>query len=169
MNFLITNNQRRHQNWLYDFDRFFEPIQRQSEEMQKSLSLYEDIEESADHILLSFDVPGMKEKDFSVKIEDNHLVISGERKREESKDESNVVYSRRSYGKFQKSFLLPETVDATKVEADYRDGVLRVYLPKTEKSKDSAIDVKVKVKDTFFDRLLGRSHKEGEATVNKTE
>ncbi len=169
MNFLITNNQRRHQSWLQDFDRFFEPIQRQSLDVQKSLSLYEDIEESADHILLSFDVPGMKEGDFSIKIEDNYLVISGERKREESKDNSNVIYSRRSYGKFQKAFLLPETVDATKVEADYREGVLRVYLPKIEKPKDSAIEVKVKAKDTFFDRLIGRAHKESEAVVNKPE
>ena len=115
MSLLIPNTNRRYNNWLYDFDRFFEPF-----ETEKNLSLAEDIEEAEDHILLSFDVPGMKEGDFSVKIEENRLVISGERKREETKNEkSQLVYSRRSYGKFQRVYSLPETVDANKVEADY--------------------------------------------------
>jgi HSP20 family protein len=153
MNFLIPNTRSQ---WFYDIDRFFEPF-----EAEKNISLASEIEDADDHILMSFDVPGMKEDDFSVKVEDNQLLIAGEKKREETKSEKrNLIYSRRSYGKFQKMYTLPETVDAKKIEADYRDGVLRVYLPKTVVQKENAIEVKVKAKDTFFDRLLGSSHKE---------
>lgn len=155
MNFLIPNT-RSYNHWFADFDRLFDTF-----ETERSLAVASDIEESDDHILMTFDVPGMKEGDFSVKVEDNHLLISGERKREETKSEkSQVVYSRRSYGKFQKAFVLPESVDIKKIEADYRDGVLRVYLPKTLVQKENAFEVKVKAKDTFFDRLLGSGKKE---------
>jgi HSP20 family protein len=154
MNFLIPN-MRKHNDWLYDVDRFFAPF-----ETETKLSLSEDVEESEDHILMSFDIPGMKQDDFSVKVDDDRLVISGERKREETKTEKrNVVYSRRSYGKFQKAYQLPENIDSKKIEADYRDGVLRVYLPKTALQKENAFEVKVKAKDSFFDRLLGQSTK----------
>lgn len=155
MTFLVPAR-RHYQTWLGDFDRFFEDFN-----TEKSLSLASDIEEAEDHILMSFDLPGMKEGDFSIKVEDNILAIEGERKREETKSEkSQMVYSRRSYGKFQKAFTLPETVDTKKVEADYRDGVLRVYLPKTEVKKEEAIEVKVKAKDSFFDRLLSTADKQ---------
>ncbi len=155
MNFLIPNT-RSYNHWFADFDRLFEPL-----DTEETISLATDIEEAEDHILMTFDLPGMKEGDFSVKVEDNHLFVSGERKREETKNEkSNIVYSRRSYGKFQKAYLLPESVDAKKIEADYRDGVLRVFLPKSVVQKENAFEVKVKAKDTFFDRLLGSGNKE---------
>lgn len=155
MTYLIPNT-KRYSHWLSDFDRFFDGF-----ENEKSLSLASDIEESSDHILMAFDLPGMKEGDFSVKVEGNTLYLSGERKREETKsDKSQIVYSRRSYGKFEKVYSLPESVDAKSIEADYRDGVLRVYLPKTEVKKENAIEIKVKAKDSFFDRLLGSSKKD---------
>jgi HSP20 family protein len=154
MSFLIPNL-RRHNDWLYDVDRFFGPF-----ETENKLTISEDVEESENHILMSFDIPGMKQGDFSVKVDDDRLLISGERKREETKTEKrNVVYSRRSYGKFQKAYQLPENVDAKNIEADYRDGVLRVYLPKVTVQKENAFEVKVKAKDSFFDRLLGQTTK----------
>lgn len=155
MTYLIPNT-KRYSHWLSDFDRFFDGF-----ETEKSLSLASDIEEASDHILMTFDLPGMKEGDFNIKVEDNNLYLSGERKREETKsDKSQIVYSRRSYGKFEKAFSLPETVDTKNIEADYRDGVLRVYLPKVEVKKENAIEIKVKAKDSFFDRLLGSSKKD---------
>lgn len=155
MTYLIPHT-KRYNYWLNDFDRFFDGF-----ETEKSISLASDIEEATDHILMTFDLPGMKEGDFNIRVEDNNLYLSGERKREETKSEkSQIVYSRRSYGKFEKVFSLPETVDAKKIEADYRDGVLRVYLPKIEVKKENAIEIKVKAKDSFFDRLLGSSKKE---------
>ena len=141
MTYLIPNT-KRYSYWLNDFDRLFDGF-----ETEKSLSPASDIEEASDHILMTFDLPGMKEGDFSVRVEESHLYISGERKREEAKsDKSQILYSRRSYGKFEKVFSLPESVDAKNIEADYRDGVLRVYLPKVEVKKENAIEIKVNAK-----------------------
>ena len=152
MNFLVPHLNR-YNNWIHDFDQLFEAAEESS-----NLSLSTDIEDAENYILMSLDLPGMKEEDLTVKVEGEQLFISGERKREEAKTQkSQVVFNQRRYGKFQKVYTLPETIDAKKIEADYRDGVLRVYLPKIEVKKADVIDVPVKGKgkDTFLDRLLG--------------
>ncbi len=76
-------------------------------------------------------------------VEDGVLTLSGERRQE--KEEKNTKYHRieRSYGSFVRSFSLPEVVDETKVKAEYKDGVLNLHLPKSEKAKPRAIEVKV--------------------------
>ncbi len=139
--------------WLRDFDELFE-----TESTGNNLILSADIEEADNYMMLSFDLPGMKEEDLTVKVEGEQLLLSGERKHEEVKTQkSQVVYNHRRFGKFEKIYTLPETIDVKKIEADYRDGVLRIYLPKIEVKKADVIDVPVKGrgKDTFLDRLLG--------------
>lgn len=127
-------------DWVYDIDRFFEPLAGD----QKTLNLAVDIEEDEKNIVMSLDVPGLKEGDFSVKVEENKLYIAGERKREvKADDKETYSFYGRQYGRFQKVFALPATVDKAKIEADYRDGVLRLTLPKTPKEGAQNINVKM--------------------------
>ena len=78
-----------------------------------------------------------------VTVENGVLTITGERKFE--KEEKGKKYHRieRSYGNFLRSFTLPDGSDGTKINADFKDGVLQVHLPKTEKAKSKAVEVKV--------------------------
>jgi HSP20 family protein len=102
-----------------------------------------DIAEDDKEFLVKAELPEMKKEDVKVSVEDGVLSISGERKFE--KEEKNKKYHRieRSYGNFLRTFSLPEGADASKVSADFKDGVLTVHLPKNEKAKAKAIEVKV--------------------------
>ena len=102
-----------------------------------------DIAETAEAFEIKAELPDVKKDDVKVTVEDGQLRISGERKQE--KDEKGKKFHRveRSYGSFMRSFALPENVDDSKLSAEYKDGVLNVRLPKTEKAKPKAIAVKV--------------------------
>ncbi len=102
-----------------------------------------DISESEGEYLIKAELPEVKKEDVKVTLEDGVLTLSGERRQE--KEEKNLRYHRveRSYGSFVRSFSLPELVDETKVKAEYKDGVLSLHLPKLEKAKPRAIEVKV--------------------------
>lgn len=132
-------------DWVYDIDRFFEPMTSTAYE-GRMLSLSGDIEEDDEKILMSFDLPGLKDGDFSVKIHENRLTLSGERKKEVKPEgeKHGYVYYGREFGKFNKVFTLPKTVDKTKVTAEYKDGVLTIALPKQEPEAENVIDVKIK-------------------------
>lgn len=103
-----------------------------------------DITEEKDQILVRADIPGMKQEDISVEVENDILTIKGERKQETEKKEGQVHRIERSYGQFLRSFSLPANVDATKVNAAYKNGVLEVTLPKKESAKPKQIKVEVK-------------------------
>jgi HSP20 family protein len=103
-----------------------------------------DIAEEEDRYHLKADLPGIDKKDIEVKIENGVLTISGERKSETRKDEKGrYSYYERSYGKFSRSFGLPEHVDTSTIDAHYKDGVLEVNLKKLPQAKPKAIEVKV--------------------------
>jgi HSP20 family protein len=102
-----------------------------------------DISETDAEYLIKAELPEVKKEDVKVTVEDGVLTLQGERRQE--KEEKGKKYHRveRSYGSFIRSFTLPESVDEGAVKAEYKDGVLNLYLPKTEKVKPKAIDVKV--------------------------
>jgi HSP20 family protein len=102
-----------------------------------------DITEDEKEYLVKAEIPGMKKEEVKVTVEDGVLTISGERKAE--KEEKTKKYHRieRSYGKFERSFSLPENVDPTKVTAEHKEGLLQVRLPKTEKTPNKAVEVKI--------------------------
>jgi HSP20 family protein len=101
-----------------------------------------DITEDDKEWLVKADLPEVKKENVKVTVEDGVLTITGERKLE--KEEKNKKYHRveRSYGNFLRSFTLPDAADGTKVSADFKDGVLKVHLPKIEKAKPKAVEVK---------------------------
>lgn len=102
-----------------------------------------DISETDQEYLIKAELPEVKKEDVRVTVEDGVLTIQGERHQE--KEDKGRKYHRveRSYGTFMRSFTLPESVDETGVKAEYKDGVLTLHLPKVEKVKPKAIEVKV--------------------------
>jgi len=101
------------------------------------------ISEDDKEYVVEAELPGVKKEEVKVTIENGVLSISGERKAE--KEEKGKKYHRveRSYGSFVRSFTLPDTSSAEKINADFKDGILKIRVPKSEKAKPRAIEVKV--------------------------
>ena len=101
-----------------------------------------DVAEDTDRISVKVEVPGMEEKDLKINFEDGLLTVSGERQFERREDRS---YHRieRAYGSFVRTFSLPRSVDAGKITAEYRAGVLEIEIPKREESKPRQIEINV--------------------------
>lgn len=102
-----------------------------------------DIYETDKEIVMKAELPEMEQKDIEIKVEDNILAISGERKMEKEVKEESYHRIERSYGCFHRSFTLPHTVDREKIKAGYKDGVLKVVLPKKEEVKPKQIKIDV--------------------------
>jgi HSP20 family protein len=102
-----------------------------------------DLVEEKDHLVVKADLPGMRKEDIHVSFQDNLLTIRGERKYETEKKETNYHHRERVYGSFVRSIELPCRVDANKVTANFRDGVLHVTLSKSEEAKTKEIEVNV--------------------------
>jgi len=102
-----------------------------------------DLYEDKNNFIVKVELPGMKREDIEVSLHDGALTISGERKSEEKFDDANLHRTERYFGRFQRSLLLPKAVQADKVAAQYRDGVLSITLPKSEEAKPKQIEVNV--------------------------
>jgi HSP20 family protein len=118
-----------------------------------------DIYENKDQIVLEAELPGMKQEDFDLSIENNVITLRGERRFEKTEDTDNYHRVERSYGSFTRSFTLPQTVSSEGAKAEYNNGVLRVTLPKREEAKARRIEVLGTEKGT----------KAIEPTTNKTK
>ena len=103
-----------------------------------------DIFENADNIVLKAELPGIDPKDVEIRVEDNTLYLKGERKFEQEVKEEHYHRVERSYGSFARSFSLPNSIDADKVVADYKDGLLTLTMPKREEAKPKTIKIEIK-------------------------
>jgi HSP20 family protein len=131
-------------------DRLFQPPTADTMHFQPCC----DVNETKDHFLVSFDVPGVKKEDIKIEIQGNQLIISGERHYEMKEEKGEEALRReRSYGKFERTFVLPATISADKIEAHYENGVLNVALPKADAAKARTIQIQTD-QDGFFRRLL---------------
>jgi len=101
-----------------------------------------DIFESNDQLVIRAEVPGVQRDDMDVRIENGVLTLHGERKRETEVQDENAFRRERVYGAFARSFTLPTTVDASKVTAAYKDGVLEVTVPKVETAKPKKVEIR---------------------------
>jgi len=102
-----------------------------------------DLREDAANIVVSAELPGLKREDFEISLHDGHLRIAGEKKAESVEGQNSPCRTERFYGKFRRDIRLNTDVDASKVSATYRDGVLTVTLPKVEAVQPKKIDVSV--------------------------
>jgi len=101
-----------------------------------------DIFEKSDNLVIRAEIPGAKPEDLDVRIENGVLSLHGERKRELDVDEKSSHRLERVYGSFTRSFSLPTTVDASKITASYKDGILEVSVPKAEAAKPKRIEIR---------------------------
>jgi HSP20 family protein len=100
-----------------------------------------DVAETNGDITASVELPGLERDDIKVSVEDDVLTVTGEKKHEKTETEDNYRRTERSYGYFKRSVKLPSSVDAGKVTAVYKDGVLKVTMPKLESSKAKEIPI----------------------------
>jgi HSP20 family protein len=100
-----------------------------------------DIFENGNEVVIKAELPGMDAKDIEVKLEDNVLTLKGERRFEKEAKEENYHRVEREYGVFSRSFSLPAAVNGDKVTAEYKDGILKVLLPKKEETKAKPIKI----------------------------
>ncbi len=131
-----------------EFNRFFEDqlAKRIGGEELASTSWVPpvDIYEDENNIVVKADLPGMDQKDIEVKVENNTLIIKGEKKFEDEEKKENYHRIERFYGAFQRAFTLPDTVDVEKIKANYKNGVLEITVPKKPEKKPKQIKVEVK-------------------------
>jgi HSP20 family protein len=102
-----------------------------------------DVYETEDELVIKADLPDVSEKDLDVRIENNMLTIHGERKFEQKVKEENYLRMERAYGSFSRSFSLPSSVNTDAVQAEYKDGVLNITLPKRAESKPKQVKIAV--------------------------
>ena len=102
-----------------------------------------DVYEDEHRVVLKLEVPGIKQEDLSINVENNTLTIHGERKFEKEEKEENFHRIERRYGNFYRAFTLPTTVDTENIQANYDAGVLRVELAKRAEAKPKQIKVSV--------------------------
>jgi HSP20 family protein len=98
--------------------------------------------ESDGEFLLTAEIPGMSKDDVDISIEDNVLTLKGEKKYEHEEEKDRMHIREREYGTFERSFTLPRNVDATKIKAEYHDGVVELHLPKGPQAKSRHIEIK---------------------------
>lgn len=102
-----------------------------------------DISETEKEYLIKVELPEVEKENVKVTVENDVLVISGDRKFESEEKDRKHHRIERSYGSFLRSFSLPDDADGAKVHAEFKNGVLRVHLPKSEESKPKQIEIKV--------------------------
>jgi len=100
-----------------------------------------DIHETDHELIVTADLPGIDVNSIDVRVENNTLSITGERKPQETAENGNVHRMERMYGAFARSFTLSTQVDAAKTQANYKDGVLKITLPKAEQAKPKRIAI----------------------------
>jgi HSP20 family protein len=121
------------------FDEFFG--ERQGEMAESNWMPTVDVSENDAEMIVRAELPGMKQEDIDVNLQDNILTLSGEKKQDEKVEKENYHRIERSYGSFTRSFTLPENVKADDVKASFKDGVLSITLPKTEAAKPKKISI----------------------------
>lgn len=102
-----------------------------------------DLSETADKIIVTAEVPGIDPKDIDISVQGDTLRIKGEKKEEKEEKGKNYYRMERRYGSFSRSIDLPSSVDVSKVNAEYKNGVLQITMEKKETAKPKQIQVKV--------------------------
>lgn len=127
------------------FDNFFKGFNFPAiaESGSNLLNARMDIAETEKDYSLEVEIPGVEEKDIDISLSGDLLTVKGEKKSEEKKEDKNYLRIERSYGSFQRSVTLPPDIDADKVKANFKNGILTITIPKSENAKPSVKKIKV--------------------------
>lgn len=101
-----------------------------------------DVREDREHLTITMDIPGVRPEDVKINLENQVLTVSGEKQQTSEQKDERWHRWERSYGRFERTFTLPSTVDADRIEATTDNGVLTIRLPKTEKARPKEIPVR---------------------------
>lgn len=101
-----------------------------------------DVTEDENEYVIRMDIPGMEKKDIKVNFQDDRLTVTGERRKEEKEEEKDFIRRERYYGSFYRAFTLPEKIKDEKINASFKDGVLKLSVQKAEAVKPKMIEVK---------------------------
>jgi HSP20 family protein len=101
-----------------------------------------DVSEDANSLQITLEAPGVRPEDVKISVENNILTIRGEKRQESEEENERVHRFERSYGVFERSFVLPNTVDPEKISASFENGVLTIRVPKVERARPREIPVK---------------------------
>jgi HSP20 family protein len=125
------------------WDSFFEGgLRRRTEEAGEWLPSL-DITETKNEVIVKAEVPGLDPKDIDISLSDGVLTIKGEKKQEKEEKEADYHLIERSYGAFTRLVKLPKEVQSDKISASYKNGILKVTLPKSEEAKKKEVKIKV--------------------------
>ena len=130
------------------FNRLVEQRADRRESGQEALTVADwipkvDIVEDEKEFLIKAELPEVDKKDVKVTIQQGILTIQGERKQEKEENGKRIHRVERSYGTFVRAFTLPEEVAESELKAEFKDGVLMIHLPKAEKPRPQAVEIKV--------------------------
>ena len=138
--------------WLdWPFRRLFEDLyQGVEDETHRLPQLYGegrfvpavDVTEDEDHVVLTAEVPGMSPDDLDVSVDNGVLTVRGEKREESTSEKAGYHRIERRYGQFERRVRLPDYVDVEKIAASYKDGVLKLEMPKSEAAKARSIQIK---------------------------
>ena len=126
------------------FDDFFRTDRDGSSLLAPAWSPAVDIIEEDDAFVAKAELPGVNKDDVKITMQDTVLTIRGEKREEKRAKDGNVQRLERFSGSFQRSFSLPKSVKSDKIDAEYKDGILTIRMPKAEEAKPKQIEVKVK-------------------------
>ena len=138
----ITDRELMHPHWDL-FDRFFEGFDLPklfSEEKEWTPTF--NVSETDDNIIVEAELPGLDAKDVNVTLTNDILTVKGERKEEKEEKEENYYLKESHYGSFCRSIKLPSEIKTEEIDATYKDGVLKLTLPKAEPEKARKIEIK---------------------------
>jgi len=125
------------------WDSFFEGGLRRKTEGAGEWLPSLDVSETKNELVVKAEVPGMDPKDIDISLSDGMLTIKGEKKQEKEEKEADYHLVERSYGSFTRSVQLPKEVQSEKINASYKNGILKITLPKSEEAKKKEIKIKV--------------------------
>jgi HSP20 family protein len=146
MNLIKWNPLRERDTFSDRFSRFFDDAFLPSLWLREDKDFHDwapsvDIYDDEDKIVIKAEIPGVGKDDIHIDVKDRVLTLSGERSNEKEVKEVNFHRKERTFGKFQRSFTLPEGLDSDRIAADYKDGVLNIEIPKPEEKKPKKISV----------------------------
>ncbi len=124
------------------WDTFFERRPARIDEEAEFLPAL-DLAETANELVVKCEVPGLEPKDIDISLSDGMLTIKGEKKQEREEKEADYHLVERSYGSFTRSIQLRKEVQGEKISASYKNGILKITLPKSEEAKKKEIKIKV--------------------------
>lgn len=125
------------------WDSFVEERPRRKGEEAAELLPFLDFSETKNDLVVKAELPGIDPKDIDISLSEGVLTIKGEKKQEKEEKEENYHIIERSYGAFTRSVRLPRDVQSEKINASYKNGILKVTLPKSEEAKKKEIKIKV--------------------------